>query len=297
MRQRLSLLALVFTLSTVSNAQTTTYAFKVLMSKGKSEVKLANDEWQVLKIGTPLSISDEIRVSENSYLGLMHVDGRPMEVREANTYKVSELVKKVPRGATALNKYTDFILSKKEEKKDRLSATGAVERTIPGLVMLYLPEQEQAQLYGDHVVVQWYSEDVKAPYEVIFTSLMGEELGRYTTDQTWISVPVAEGKFKNESNLMIKVISKNKPGQGSKEYYIKKLKGKERQAFDDKFKDAKPGISAIDRYVMAGMYEENLLLIDALNAYHEAATLAPDVELYKTAYEEFIDRLGFVLKK
>jgi hypothetical protein len=274
----------------------TTYAFKVLVSKGKSEIKTATD-WEPLKTGASLQPSDEIRVSQNAYLGLMPAEGQPIELREAKVHKVSDLVKKVSRGSTALNKYTDFILSKEEEKKGRLSATGAVVRGIKGLIMVYLPEQDQATLYGDRVVIQWFSEDVKPPYEVVFTSMMGEELGRYTTELNWVSIPVNEGKFKNESNLMVKVISKTKPGQGSKDYYIKKLKGNDRQVFDEKLKDAKTGKSALDRYVMAGIYEENFLLIDALNAYNEAATLAPDVDLYKTAYEEFVKRLESVLGK
>lgn len=280
----------------VHSVQAQTYAFKVLVSKGKSEVKTATD-WQPLKTGASLQPTDEIRVAQNSYLGLLPADGQPIEVREAKVYKVSDLTRKVQRGGTALNKYTDFILSKEEEKRGKLGATGAVTRGPKDLIMLYLPEQDQATLYGDHVVIQWFSADVKPPYEVIFTSLMGEELGRYTTDQSWVSVAINEGKFKNESNLMVKVISKNKPGQGSKDYYIKKLKGKDRLAIDEKFKDVKTGTSALDRYVMAGVYEENLLLIDALNAYHEAATLAPDVELYKAAYEEFVKRLESVLVK
>lgn len=280
----------------VHGAQAQTFAFKVLVSKGKSEIKTATD-WEPLKTGTSLQLSDEIRVSPNGYLGLMPAEGKPIEVREAKVHKVSDLVKKVSRGATALNQYTDFILSKEEEKKGRLAATGAVVRGIKGLVMLYLPEQDQAKVYGNRVVVQWHSADVKGPYEVIFKSMMDDELARFTTDQTWISVPITEGKFKNENNLMVKVIAKNKPGQGSKDYYIKKLKGADRQKYDEKFKDLNVGTSALDRYVAAGVYEENLLLIDALNAYHEAATLAPDVELYKTAYDEFVKRLESVLFK
>lgn len=279
----------------VQGVQAQTYAFKVLVSKGKSEIKTPTADWEPLRTGTSLQPSDEIRVSQNAYLGLMPPQGQPIEVREAKVHKVSDLVKRVPRGATALNKYTDFILSKEEEKKDRLAATGAVTRTIPGLVMLYL--QEQSVLYGDQVLIQWFSEDVEAPYEVIFTNLMGEELGRYTTDQTWITVAVNEGKFKNESNLMVKVIAKNKPGHGSKDYFIKKLKGKDRETYNEKLKDIKASSSALDRYVMAGAYEENLLLVDALNAYYEAAVLAPDVELYKSAYEEFVKRLESVLGK
>lgn len=294
MKQFVAFLVLILIVG-VHGVQAQTYAFKVLVSKGKSEIKTAT-EWEPLKTGTSLQPSDEIRVSQNSYLGLMPAAGQPIEVREAKIYKVSDLAKKVPRGGTALNKYTDFILSKEEDKRGKLAATGAVTRGIKGLVMLYLPEQDQSLLYGDHAVIQWFSEDVDAPYEVIFTSMMGEELGRYTTDKTWISVAVDEGKFKGESNLMVKVIAKNKPGQGSKDYFIKKLKGKDRAIYDEKFKDAKTG-SALDHYVMAGAYEENLLLIDALNAYHEAAVLAPDVELYNDAYEEFVKRLESVLTK
>lgn len=51
--------------------------------------------------------------------------------------------------------------------------------------------------------------------------------------------------------------------------------------------------SALTKYIMAGFYEENLLLIDALTAYQEAVALAPDVELYKTEYEEFLKRMEF----
>lgn len=289
-RVTLIVLALLF-LSNVLYAQTPTYAFKVLMSKGKSEVKSAS-VWEPLKIGTPLKASDEIRVSENSYLGLLHADGQPIEIREAKTYKVSELVKKVPRGATALNKYTDFILSKQEEKKDRLSATGAVERTIKDVVIIYLPGPEKSDFYGSQVTLNWISDDVKPPYEIVFSNLLGDELGRYETDKDWISLPINEGKFKNEFNIMVKVVSKNTPGQGSKDYVIKRLKPADREKYAGMFEVK--GNSALDQYILAGAYEENFLLIDALNAYHEASALAPDVELYKTAYEEFVKRLGFV---
>ena len=47
---------------------------------------------------------------------------------------------------------------------------------------------------------------------------------------------------------------------------------------------------------MAGYYEENLLIIDALTAYQEAIKLAPDVSLYSDSYKEFLKRLGFEVK-
>jgi cytochrome c-type biogenesis protein CcmH/NrfG len=51
-----------------------------------------------------------------------------------------------------------------------------------------------------------------------------------------------------------------------------------------------PEENALNKLVMAGFYEENNLLIDAITAYHEAMKLAPDVVAYKEAYDEFLYR-------
>jgi cytochrome c-type biogenesis protein CcmH/NrfG len=47
---------------------------------------------------------------------------------------------------------------------------------------------------------------------------------------------------------------------------------------------------------MAGYYEENLLIMDALTAYQQAIKLAPDVSVYSESYTEFLKRLGFEIK-
>ncbi len=46
-----------------------TYAFKVLINKGKNEVKTGNN-WQAVKVGESLQSADELRVPENAYIGL-----------------------------------------------------------------------------------------------------------------------------------------------------------------------------------------------------------------------------------
>ena len=48
--------------------------------------------------------------------------------------------------------------------------------------------------------------------------------------------------------------------------------------------------TALNKFIMAGFYEENKLLIDAITAYEQAIKLAPDVPTYKEAYEEFLLR-------
>jgi hypothetical protein len=275
-----------------------TYAFKVLVSKGKTEVKTANN-WQSIKVGASLKPTDEVKVGENAYLGLIHASGKPLEVRDAKTYKVSELVSKMTPGTSVLNKYTDFILSSEVQKKNRLSATGAVHRgpIVPkDVILAFLPESDLSKVYGDHVLIEWSTENVKGPYQVILSNLMEEDIARIDATEPFITISLSDEKFKREPQIMVRIIAKDKPGSGSKNYIIKRLQKDERMKIDSLTQQFSPGMdqtSALAKYVMAGFYEENLLLIDALTAYREAYAAAPDVELYKTACEEFLKRMEF----
>src|SRR5687768_7031792 len=105
-------LVLIFSLMAIfAVAQTKKdYSFKVLANKGGNEVK-SGETWLPVKTGATLKGTDELKVSDNSYVGLVHASGKPMELKQAGTYKISALEEKVGTGTSVLNKYTDFILS------------------------------------------------------------------------------------------------------------------------------------------------------------------------------------------
>src|SRR5258708_24537157 len=125
------------------------YAFKVLANKGANEYK-SGDGWQSVRTGASLKSGDELKVSENAYLGLVHASGKPLELKKAGSYKVADLAASVSGGTSVLNKYTDFILSSNsaEAKKNRLSATGAVHRGEAALLTVFLPPPQNASIYG-----------------------------------------------------------------------------------------------------------------------------------------------------
>jgi hypothetical protein len=290
---------ILFTFSLIGNVLfAQDYTFKVLASKGKTEVKSA-DTWQALKVGASLSATDEIKIAENAYLGLMHAKGKPLELKQAGNFKVSDLIQRAQSGSSVLMKYTDFILSSNQEKKNRLTATGAVHRGVKDLITVFLPGKEKADLYGDKVSIQWITTEVAGPYEVIITDFMDEKLARFETNETSLVVSLNEGKLKDAANILVKVASKKKPNKASADYAIKKLQGADREKFAtmiNEFKSTLEPGSALSEYILAGFYEENLLLNDALTAYKEATRLSPDVDLYKEAYSEFLTRLGFKVK-
>lgn len=300
MRTRWIIVAALFLISNELLAQTQAYTFKVLVSKGKTEIKSV-DAWQNIKVGASLKATDEVKIAENSYLGLIHANGKPLELREAGSFKVSELISRLGSGSSVVAKYTDFILSSDQDKKNRLSATGAVHRDIiKDVIILYLPGTEKADLYGDKIGLQWEAIEIPGPYEVVFTNLMEDKLAKFETTERQLEVALNEGALKNVSTVMVKVVSKTNPGQGSKDYVIKKLQGTDREKFAkdiNEFKGSLDENSAFGKYLMAGFYEEKFLLNDALTAYQEAIKLAPDVAQYQEAYAEFLIRIGFNLKK
>ncbi len=134
------------------------YTFRVLVNKGKNELK-SGETWQQVKVGSSLQSHDELRVAENSYVGLVHKTGKPLELKQSGKYKVMDLAAKVTGGQNVLNKYTDFILSKNTGPKTNLTATGAVTRG-DAFIQVHLPKSEV--VYGNNVTISW-DEEKKNP--------------------------------------------------------------------------------------------------------------------------------------
>ncbi len=272
------------------------YAFKVMGNKGANEVK-SGSNWESLKVGTLLQPGDEIKVSPNAYLALLHSSGKPLEWKEAGTYKVANLEANVKAGSSVVNKYADFILSNNsaEAQKNRLSATGAVTRDLSeGKIKVFLPPNQDAGLYNTHAIISWQEEDKNiSPYMVTLTNMFGDELMKLETSEPYVSLDLSNPRFVNENAILIAVYSKANPRVKSQEHILRKLPASE-------YASVKKGLSeilsdlaeetALNKYLLAGFYEDNKLIVDAITAYKEAISLAPDVPTYQEAYEEFLVR-------
>ncbi|MFN3839997.1 MAG: hypothetical protein ACK4RF_04750 [Cyclobacteriaceae bacterium] len=271
-----------------------TYAFKVLVSKGKTEVK-SGEAWSAIKVGANLNASDEVKVAENSYLGLMHASGKPLEVKEAGNYNLADLAARLSKGSTVLNKYTDFILSSDEDKKNKLAATGAVHRDVKMALPVFLPKTSEH--FGNKLVVSWKNPGAVTQADVIVMDLGEDELARYRIDGSSIVIDLNDPKLQGVPQYIIKVVTKD--GNESDKFAIKRLKGNRKTEIETAWKEVNASfgdLTAIEKYVQAGFFEENMLLTDALTAYKEAADLAPEVDMYRESYEHFLVRLGFKVK-
>ena len=272
------------------------YAFKVLANKGINEVK-SGDTWLPLKTGASLKAGDELKLADNAYIGLVHVSGKPMELKLAGSYKVADLAAKVGVGSSVLSKYTDFILSSNsaEAKKNRLSATGAVHRGETYAIQLTLPENQHSGIYNNVAIINWEGTKVAGPYVLTLRNMFDDELAKIETAENTFQVDLTDPKLAKENAILVEVKSKNDPKQVSKQHLIKKLTPSELENVKTSLNEIMGAVSeptALNKIILAGFYEQNNLFIDAIAAYEDAIKLAPDVTSYKDDYDEFLLRHG-----
>jgi hypothetical protein len=280
----------------ISFTQAQDYAFKVLANKGANEVKSGSD-WLPVKTGASLKNEDELKLSANSYMGLVHATGKPLELKQPGSYKVSELAAQVKTGSSVLTKYTDFILSSNspEAKKNRLSATGAVDRGDNAAIQLLLPQNQHSGIYNSVAIISWVGTNVPGPYIVTVRNMFDDELAQLETPEASYQIDLTDPKFSKENALLIEVKAKNDPKQVSKQHLIKKLAPAEQESVKKSLNEIMGEVqeqTALNKFILAGFYEENNLFIDAISAYEEAIKLAPDVTSYREAYDDFLIRHG-----
>jgi len=285
---------IIFSLLSFASFSQAAYTFKVIANKGANQVK-TGESVLPLKAGASIKENDELIVGENAYLGLVSAGGQPVELKKAGNYKVSELASKLKSGSSVLNKYTDFILSSNaEEKKNRLSATGAVHRaTETSAISVMLPENQNTGFYNPIAVINWDGSKVQGPYVVTLKNMFEDKLVQFETPETTIQIDLL--KYTSETAILVDVASKANPKMGSKDYTIRKLSPSEQEKMKKMLDDIKGEVSeetALNYFILAGFYEENKLLIDAIVAYENAVKLEPS---FRESYEEFLIRNG--LKK
>lgn len=272
------------------------YAFKVLANKGTNEIK-SGDTWMAVKTGASLKKEDEIKLAENSYIGLVSVGGKPLELKASGSYKVVDLLSKVQSGSSSVvNKYTDFILSSNsaEAKKNRLSATGAVHRGTPGEakpLVVYLPDNTKSNFFNNTAIINW--EKANGPYVVTFRNMFDEEIAVVETPETNVQIDLGSAKLATEHTFTVEVKSKSDSKVKSIAYMIKRLTPTQAEAIKKELSQVSSDVAeetALNKFILAGFYEEHNLFIDAITAYEQAIKMAPDVPSYKEAYEEFLLR-------
>lgn len=290
MKYKIFLSLVIFCLVNSSSwAQNQTYAFKVLINKGANEAK-SGTSWKPVKSGLSLMAGDELKVSLNSIVSLVHSSGKPLEVRQPGSYSVSELEEKVKgNNSGVVTRFSEFILSKTEEKGNRLNATGAVHRGPKEIILIQLPSK-RIEFYAPTQTIRWISIGDKGPFIVTVMSVAEDVLATYEVNETTIALDFSKPEFASHLNYLITVHSKKNPDEKSGQLFLGVLN-------PDKSAKVKKEFTAISgqadqmsmtyEILLAAMFEENGLLLDAEAMYQQTIKKNPEVEDLSVYYEEF----------
>jgi hypothetical protein len=268
--------------------------FKVFANKGQIELK-SGESRAPLKTGSNLKDEDVIIIGENGYVALVHsASGTPKEIKTAGNYSVKDLAADIKPGSSLVTKYTEFILSSNspEAKKNRLSATGAVHRGLED-IHVFLPEQPHTKILNNMAVVRWESKSGHSgPYIVKLNNMFGDELSAMETTEHQINIDLTDPKLAGEPDVLLKIMIKGDSRSASRDFIIHKLK--DQTKITELKKELKEfeldEESAFNKIILAGFFEQQKLIIDAIGAYEDAIRMAPEVASYKEAYEEFLIR-------
>ena len=162
-------------------------------------------------------------------------------------------------------------------------------------IQIMLPENQHSGIYNTAAVISWESSKVEGPYVVVINNMFGEEIAKVETPEAMLKVDLTDPKFVNENAILVEVYAKNDPSKKSAERLIKKLSPAEHDKIKVSLGEIMGEVSeqtALNKFILAGFYEENHLFIDTVAAYEEAIRLAPDVPSYKEAYDDFLIRHG-----
>lgn len=271
--------------------------FKVLASKGSNKVSAGNANGNIT-IGKKLYKTDKITVASGGYLGLVHNCGKTIEIKKAGTYEVGRLSSEVAaQNKGVCKKYVDYVVGEMtaqdedmaKNKYKYMAVTGSVDRG--GKVAVLARSQDFA--LNDKIVLRWLkTRNPKDSFIVKISDLFGEILETDTVSQAQYVIDLKKLNLKEEKSLKWEVSPlRQSIDYTSEEGTINSLTPEKESTINKEITEAKSELNeenAINKFVLANIYAQHNLYIDAVNYYSEAIQLAPDVEHYKIAFEKFL---------
>ncbi len=279
MKKKVSILSILIFCVSVVYAQD--YTFKVLASKGVAQVDNGSG-WELLKSGSKLTKKNKIKVSQGSYVGLMHTSGKTLELKSPGTYEVENLSGKLNNSQSSFtSKYASFVLNQPsaEEVAQNPNVTGSVSRGSE--IVVRAPKH--IDMYKEiPAMITWDDKLEGETYVVTITSLFNKNILEVETKDKFYELDLSGLDLEDEAYLF-KVQLKSDGGT----YGERALKVIDNTKKDDKgalvkeFSELKKEIdptSPLDQLTLASYFEEKGLTIYALSSLSKATELAPEVE-------------------
>jgi hypothetical protein len=264
------------------------YSFKVLANKGTNQIKRASGETVELKSRELLYSGDVVIASGQVYIGIMHKSGKTLEIREAGSFAVTDLLTSVEnKQSSSLSKYAKMV-SGKVSSEGSSSKNQVASRSLGTKINLLLPES--TNFYGSKATVKWTSAQEVSNYRLEVKDIAEEVI--YSIETSDAEAVLDFASIPNDMGLYVVSVSKDDdPSFSSANHPIKLVTADEMPDLEESLKSIASDISQngpLDNIVLASFYEDNDLYLNAFQCYQQAIKQAPDVEEFGTLYQNFL---------
>lgn len=297
-----------------ANAQD--YAFKVMATNGSVNLKAGNKRvWA----GSTLGAADEVVVGANSYIGLMHKGGKTLEIKQAGSYKVSQLNSQVASTNSSTSaKYVNYVAGEmaKADRQDinknhrkYMAVTGSVERATYSTALAYFLHEQggkpaEVNLFNPVATIRLYGNPIlgnkvaNKTFLVRVTDFRNKEVFKQEVKaneqgQALIIIDFSKFPYKGDPTFIVEssLEESKEPEANRAKYNLTLLKeGEKYEAVKKAMADFEGETSALSKVVQAGIFEQEGLILDAASCYEAAIAAEPNVETFRIAYDDFIAR-------
>lgn len=308
--QKLFFLALLITISTSLYAQE---VFSVLATKGDVQLQRKGEgAWVKVFTGAKLSKTDNIKLGEGAYLGLVHIkSGKAKEIRNASTVSLAELDKQMSTTSSVGSKVVAYVTqdvtgssNKFQDYRKSMANLGSIERATKGTVTPELPRKTS---FIDSIVTFNWVTDKRAReaakqtgYVFEISNRMGTPIYTKETKDTFVVMNIEKLNLKHGEHYYWRVSLKdNNTGEEDAQPFTV-LDNNTRKAIQHDLKSfSEEENNPLNKIMLARYYEGKDLIMDAMKAYQDAIKMAPDVVEYRELYAMFLDRheMSFLANK
>jgi hypothetical protein len=128
--------------------------------------------------------------------------------------------------------------------------------------------------------------------------MFDDTLKQVVTSENFITVDLQDSEFGNEENIIVTVHNKadtNATIKRSDSHSFKRMAKTEKEKVSSQLNELMNVLSeetALNKFILAGFFEQHKLLVDANTVYQQAIRLAGDNQTYKDEYNHFLFRAG-----
>lgn len=281
------------------------FKFCVLGKKGTVQVKTSKSKkLEEVKTGDKLFTNDNLVLESGSYVGLVHSNGKTIEITKPGNYKISALANAAEGKKTSvlpviadmifnnINRSSELLSNK--DNKSAMKTGGYTERGL-GEVTLPIISPVKNHYINKNITLCWNSYHGNPEFEFKLMNRFNKLLLNKKSTDTCITFDAESLKLEKGTYYfwIVNLVSDN--DFKSKEACFKVLTDKEILSLNDTLRQLKEELgsdnSATSNLIYAFFYEQNNLFDEASNSYKQAIKLAPDVYDYVVLYEDFLSRV------